>query len=80
MKGNRNRALEIYGHTDSQGSFAYNMKLSKMRAQSVKDALIQYGIPEYTVDVKARGEEDLAIDYSGEIPWRSRRVEICILR
>lgn len=80
LKGNRNRALEIYGHTDSQGSFAYNMKLSKMRAQSVKDALIQYGIPEYAVDVKARGEEDLAIDDSGEIPWRSRRVEICILR
>lgn len=35
----RGLAFEIGGHTDSQGTEAYNMELSRRRAQAVKDAL-----------------------------------------
>ncbi len=37
--------IRIEGHTDSSGNDAANMKLSKKRAKSVKDALIQAGVP-----------------------------------
>jgi outer membrane protein OmpA-like peptidoglycan-associated protein len=37
--------LEIEGHTDSTGSDAYNQKLSQSRAESVRDFLLEQGIP-----------------------------------
>lgn len=37
--------LEIEGHTDSTGTDAYNQQLSQARAQSVRDFLVQQGIP-----------------------------------
>lgn len=36
--------MEIYGHTDNVGGYAYNMKLSQGRAESVKNYLISKGI------------------------------------
>lgn len=39
--------LEISGHTDSSGSRALNMKLSRKRAESVRRFLINQGIEEY---------------------------------
>jgi outer membrane protein OmpA-like peptidoglycan-associated protein len=36
--------VEISGHTDSKGTKAYNMKLSKSRAESVKEYLVKKGI------------------------------------
>lgn len=37
--------LLVVGHTDSQGSFEYNLKLSRQRAHAVVDALVDnYGI------------------------------------
>jgi outer membrane protein OmpA-like peptidoglycan-associated protein len=37
--------LEIEGHTDSTGSDAYNQKLSQSRAESVRNFLVEQGIP-----------------------------------
>jgi outer membrane protein OmpA-like peptidoglycan-associated protein len=37
--------LEIEGHTDSTGSDAYNQKLSHARAESVRNFLVEQGIP-----------------------------------
>jgi outer membrane protein OmpA-like peptidoglycan-associated protein len=37
--------LEIEGHTDSTGSDAYNQKLSESRAESVRNFLVEQGIP-----------------------------------
>jgi outer membrane protein OmpA-like peptidoglycan-associated protein len=37
--------LEIEGHTDSTGSDAYNQRLSQSRAESVRDFLMEQGIP-----------------------------------
>jgi len=55
----RESIIEIVGHTDQQGSLEYNMELSKKRAQSVKQFVIDAGYP--TVDVKMNflGESDL---------------------
>lgn len=37
--------LEIEGHTDSTGSDAYNQRLSQSRAESVRNFLVELGIP-----------------------------------
>jgi outer membrane protein OmpA-like peptidoglycan-associated protein len=37
--------LEIEGHTDSTGTDAYNQKLSQGRAESVRNFLVEQGIP-----------------------------------
>ena len=37
--------LQIEGHTDSTGTDAYNQKLSGARAESVRDFLVEQGIP-----------------------------------
>jgi outer membrane protein OmpA-like peptidoglycan-associated protein len=37
--------LEIEGHTDSTGTDAYNLKLSQSRAESVRNFLVEQGIP-----------------------------------
>jgi OOP family OmpA-OmpF porin len=49
--------VTVEGHTDSQGSDAYNQKLSQSRADSVKAALItSYGIGADRVKAVGYGE------------------------
>ena len=49
--------VTVEGHTDSQGSDAYNQKLSQSRADSVKTALItKYGIGADRVNAIGYGE------------------------
>jgi outer membrane protein OmpA-like peptidoglycan-associated protein len=53
----RGLAFEIGGHTDGQGSDAYNLELSLRRAQAVKDALCRgYAVDCGTLRVKGYGK------------------------
>lgn len=45
--------LEIRGHTDSDGTEEYNQKLSEARAEAVRRALIELGVP--TERLRSRG-------------------------
>ena len=56
MKTNPDLDLLIEGHTDNQGSEAYNVKLSEDRANAVKNLLIQFGVPDNRIEVKAFGD------------------------
>ena len=52
-----NAKIQINGHTDSSGSDAYNLELSKRRAKSVKDFLeLTYGIQANRLIIVAHGE------------------------
>ena len=55
MASNPFLVIEIGGHTDNSGSKAYNLNLSDDRARSVKDALVQRGIPSYRIQTKGYG-------------------------
>ena len=45
LKANLDQKILIVGHTDNEGSFAYNEKLSQKRAKAVVNALVKkYGI------------------------------------
>lgn len=39
------KSIKIDGHTDSVGSYEYNLALSKRRANAVRDELVRLGIP-----------------------------------
>jgi len=67
------------GHTDTSGSEAYNMALSLRRANAVKNALVQNGVPAEAISVIGRGESNpLVPTGDGVREPQNRRVEIVI--
>ena len=47
--------LEVTGHTDNNQTAAYNLDLSKRRAETVRQMLLQSGIPEDQVELGWHG-------------------------
>lgn len=74
----QDKSFYINGHTDSDGSWAYNMDLSVNRAQSVKDFLVgNYNIPAYRLKVLGYGEAVPLLDNTTAFNKQiNRRVEI----
>ena len=54
--------VDIVGHTDTSGSAAYNERLAVRRADAIKSALVQAGVPETAITTAGRGENDLLVD------------------
>jgi len=59
--------IEIVGHTDSSGSSAYNERLSKRRANAVKDALAARGVAVNVMTVDSRGERELLVQTADNV-------------
>jgi len=69
--------LLVEGHTDSSGNDAYNMTLSKKRAQAVVDYLKSKGVSGNRFSVEAFGETRPRFDNSNEEGRsKNRRVEM----
>ncbi|KQT52049.1 cell envelope biogenesis protein OmpA [Aureimonas sp. Leaf454] len=72
-------AVDVAGHTDSQGSDSYNYDLSQRRAESVADYLASQRIDGGRLNVRGYGESqpvaDNATDYGRA---ENRRVEVSI--
>ena len=69
-------SISVYGYTDDVGTQAYNLKLSKRRAQAVRDFLLKAGIPKITT-TQGFGKSNPRIH--GDTPQAraaNRRVEI----
>lgn len=67
----------LQGHTCDLGSDAYNMSLSKRRAQSVRDYLAAKGVPEKIIVMEAKGESTPRVPNTSEANrQQNRRVEI----
>ncbi len=69
--------VKIIGHTDSDGDDAANLKLSKQRADAVRDILIsQYTIDESKLTTEGRGEaQPIDDNNTNEGKAQNRRVE-----
>ena len=68
--------IEVGGHTDSDGSAAWNMTLSEKRAASVAGYLTQKGIPPARIRTVGYGEtQPLVPNTSPENKARNRRIE-----
>ncbi len=50
--------LILGGHADHRGTAEYNMALSRRRVDGVKNFLVQQGVPEASIQVKAFGEDE----------------------
>lgn len=72
-----NLKVEISGHTDSDGDEASNQKLSELRAQAVKDFLIQEGCNSSNLIIIGHGEsKPIVSNETEEGKAKNRRVEL----
>lgn len=74
-----NTVIRIEGHTDSDGSDAYNLELSKRRARAVIRYLVDKSIPENRLDAKGYGEKQpVASNSSSQGKALNRRIEFVV--
>ena len=74
-----NLNLMVSGHTSSEGSDDYNMRLSKERAKAVKSHLIYLGIKSSKINSIGFGSSSpIYTDSDPELRAKNRRVEISI--
>lgn len=71
--------VQVIGHTDSEGSAAFNQDLSERRARSVAGVLLEQGVSGGRIVPIGRGEaQPVASNNSAEGRRQNRRVEIII--
>jgi outer membrane protein OmpA-like peptidoglycan-associated protein len=76
-KSTKNASIEIVGHTDDWGSYSYNESLSKNRAESVVNLLVEFGVPENFIVSNYLGETlPITTNSTPQGRARNRRVEI----
>jgi peptidoglycan-associated lipoprotein len=71
----------IAGFTDDRGTDEYNRGLGERRAQSVRQALIDDGVPAQKLQTVSFGKEMPADPGSGEAAWaKNRRAEFGVVK
>lgn len=79
LADNPDTNINIYGHTDSKGTDAYNLSLSQRRADAVKAYLAGKGIASSRMITKGEGESmPVATNDTDEGRAKNRRVEFAI--
>ncbi len=74
-------SYSINGHTDEKGSTAYNMELSKQRAQKVRSLILERSRAEVPIKISFDGESSPAQSNStAEGRAANRRVELLLIR
>ncbi|MDB5396375.1 MAG: OmpA family protein, partial [Rhodospirillales bacterium] len=69
--------LEVTGDTDTVGSDAYNMRLSRRRGESVAAQLEKDGIPASEIEIIAKAKRDLLVPTADGVKEpQNRRVQI----
>lgn len=80
LKANPEVKVRIDGHTDSQGSDAYNQQLSEARAQSVRTALAGMGVDGARITAVGHGEaQPVADNKDAAGRQQNRRVEVTLV-
>jgi outer membrane protein OmpA-like peptidoglycan-associated protein len=73
------RNLVVEGYTDNSGSPGVNQRLSEDRAEAVRQALVQYGVPRENISVRGMGDAyPVANNQTATGRQLNRRVEILI--
>lgn len=71
--------LTVTGHTDTVGSDAYNMRLSRRRAVSVQKELVRDGVPAGEIAIFAKGKRELLVPTADGVKEpQNRRVQIVL--
>ncbi|NLX16348.1 MAG: OmpA family protein [Ramlibacter sp.] len=70
--------IEVIGHTDPEGSDAYNQQLSERRASTVRQALAENRLPTGALVASGRGERELLVsDCRARFPRDARQRTEC---
>jgi len=79
VKAEPNVDVSVVGHTDAAGTDAFNMDLSLRRAEAVRDALVEAGIPAGVIELAYHGANNplVATPPDGHQPL-NRRVEVTV--
>jgi outer membrane protein OmpA-like peptidoglycan-associated protein len=86
LNNNTNLVIELASHTDSRAPAPYNLELSKKRAQSCVNYLLQKGIQKERLVAVGYGETKLVNDCSDEVDCteeehqQNRRTTVRIIR
>jgi len=76
IKAHPTEKYEISGHTDSRGSREKNLRLSKDRAESVKNWLVKNGIESDRLTTEGYGpDKPIAPNDTPDNMYKNRRVE-----
>jgi outer membrane protein OmpA-like peptidoglycan-associated protein len=79
VAGHPGLRLDVEGHTDSVGGDEYNQTLSEQRGGSVRDYLIQQGMPGTSVTTRGFGKtQPVASNDTSAGRQQNRRVELVI--
>ena len=79
LKNNMDTNINIYGHTDSKGTDAYNLSLSERRAAAVRNYLVSQGVSAGRMFTMGVGEkEPVASNDTDAGRAENRRVEFAI--
>ena len=65
--------ITVEGHADSRGSSEYNLALGSRRATSVKDYLVNLGVPGNRITVVSKGKEQPFCTTESEDCWQQNR-------
>ncbi|MFU8877693.1 MAG: OmpA family protein [Wenzhouxiangellaceae bacterium] len=80
LESEPDKQIRIEGHTDSTGPAALNLRLSQQRADSVRNALIELGIPANRLNAVGMGQEfPIASNQTEQGRARNRRVDVIVL-
>jgi OmpA-OmpF porin, OOP family len=72
-------AIRIEGHTDSDGTNEMNLELSRNRARSVRDYLVNKGVDPFSITTSGYGEErPIDTNATPQGKQNNRRTEIAI--
>jgi OmpA-OmpF porin, OOP family len=81
LERNKSMYVELIGHTDSDGSDAYNQKLSEARAQEARKWLLNKGISSKRIKILGQGEaQPLDTNDTEDGKAVNRRVELHVLK
>jgi peptidoglycan-associated lipoprotein len=81
LRKNPDLVIKIEGHCDERGTVEYNLALGDKRANSVKDYLVNLGIPANRIEVISYGKERPVDPGHNEAAWaKNRRAEFRIIK
>lgn len=81
LKNFPDKKVIVEGHCDERGTVEYNLALGERRAYSVKQYLVQAGIPESRIETISYGEERPVDPGHNEEAWaKNRRAAILTLK
>ena len=73
LRADRNRRVNIEGHTDERGGREYNLALGQKRSEAVRRALSVLGVPEAQMEAVSFGKEKPVAQGSDEAAFAQNR-------